>query len=445
MIISIYRRVFVVIILQALLIIGVAVTGQAIANGASEPKTLDRDLEPVVVKGSKIVSLIGTPVEHLFVYTYTGSAWGGQIPFQVDEITSSGDYATTEDGLLDANDEIAFMVKDLGDRAPDTEPLTATLTISDTWYEIQVTDPLNPNKKGWAYVVRSSALSPTFSDDYVDYTAATQRIATDHYELGFATAAPSPYFGLNYLALQGSGIDILDRTKLRVGVSVFGILATFTEEDLTNPNTVLIKDGPVRALVRQTANASIAGQQETIYKAYVQMLQGVANVDFSGAGVSVSSARTSIDLVSTVPSTTIFYNANTALAGVTVDGTPDNVPATPLSTWTQVSHLSGRFIQVAAPSPAGGTATSFYRDNSTPESDDTGEPGSYGDSGFLVTGGLNSAFSIESSLFFLPPGGGGPDNVGDQYGDFFANTLTVSARSMSGDGTVFLPIVIKNN
>ena len=361
------QRVFVLFILEALIITSVVLTGPAIANGDTEPKTLDRDLEPVVVRGHNVVSLIGAPLEQLFVYTYTGSGWGGQIPFQVDEKDGGSDYLTTGDGDLDGNDEIAFMVKDLGDRAPDSEPLTATLTISDTWYEIEAIDPISPTKKGWAYLVRSSALTPTFSDDYVEYVTATQRITTSQYELGFATAAPSPFFGLNHLALQASGIDILDRSKLRVGLSVFGLPAIFTEEDLTNPSTVLIKDGPVRALILQTANASIAGQQETIYKAYAQMLQGVANVDFSGAGVAVSSVRTSIDLLSTVPSTTIFYNANTA--GVPIDGGEDLVAETPFSNWFQISHPSGRFIQVGDPSPAGGTAHNFYQDNSAPESD----------------------------------------------------------------------------
>lgn len=419
-------------------------SGYLIVSAASEPKTLDRDLEPVVVKGGSTASLIGAPVEQLFVYTYTGTGWGGQIPIQVDEVTASGSYTIIEDGLLDANDEIAFMVKDLGDRAPDTEPLTASLTISDTWYEIEVSDPLSPTKKGWAYLVRSDALSPSFSDDYVEYVLATERITTSQYELGFATTGVvPPFFGIHYLALNGSGVDILDRSKLRVGVSLFGFPATFTEDDLTSPDTSLIKDGPVRAIIRQTANASIAGQQETIFKAYPQLLEGTANVNFSGAGVTVSSVRTSLDLVSTAPLAT-FYNANTAVTGVDVDGIPETVAALPLSNWAQISHSSGRFVQVGDPAPAGGMPKSFYRDNSSPESNDTGEAGSYGDSGFLIDGGLNSAFSIQSSLFFLLPSGGGTDNVGATYAEFFSNPVTIVPRLIGGK-LVYLPIITKNN
>ncbi len=443
---SVCQRMHTLIVLQALIIIVVALTGQAFANGGTEPKTLDRDLEPVVIKGANVATLIGAPVEHLFVYTYTGSGWGGQIPVQADEVTASGNYTVTEDGLLDANDEIALMVKDLGDRAPDNDPLTATLTISDTWYEIEVIDPLSPTKKGWAYLVRSNTLSPSFSDDYVEYVTATERITTSQYELGFATTGVAiPFFGIHYLALNGSGVDILDRSKLRVEGSalVFGILVPFavTEEDLETPETVLIKDGSIRALICQTANANIAGQQETIYKAYGQAVQGTTNVNFDVFGVTVSDVRTSMDIVSTAPPVT-FYNVNTA--GVPVDGSPDSVADIPFSTWTQISHSSGRFIQTGNPAPAGGTAKSFYRDNSSPESNDTGEAGSYGDSGFLVEGSLNSVFSIESSLFVLPPSGGGTDNVGASYAEFFSNPLIIVSRLIGGQ-SVYLPIIKKNN
>lgn len=441
----IYKRLFILFALLIVIIVSAQLIGQTIAAAATEPKTLDRDLEPVVINGANVAALVSTPVEQLFVYTYTGTGWGGQIPFQVDEVTSSGNYTTTEDGLLDVNDEIAFMAKDLGDRAPDTEPLTASLTISDAWYEIEVSDPLNPTKKGWAYVVRATSVpGPPFNGDYVTYIAGTRRITTSQYELGYASA----FFGIDYLALNGSGIDILDRSKLRVqGSAPFIGSFIVTEEPsglLSPPDTTLIKDGPIRVLLDQTADVLVAGQQKIAYKAYEHVLQGTVNVDFSGiSGVGVSSVRTSLDLI-TPTGTISFYNANTAATGVAVDGVPDSIAGTPLSKWAQISHPDGRFIQVGDPLPAGGTAKSFYRDNISLESNDTGELGSYGDAGFLVEGSLNSAFSIQSSLFFLSPNGGVTDNVGNQYGDFFSNPLTIISR-LIGSQSAYLPIITKNN
>ena len=73
-----------------LISVGLALTGQIVASSPVEVETLDRELEPVIIKGSDVIFLNGAPVEHLFVYTYTGTGFGGQIPIQVDEVTASG-------------------------------------------------------------------------------------------------------------------------------------------------------------------------------------------------------------------------------------------------------------------------------------------------------------------------------------------------------------------
>lgn len=145
----VYQQWAKLLVIFLLILIGTLLTRQATASAGTEPKTLSRDLEPVVVKSSQVVALSGTPTEDIFVYIYTGTGWEGQIPMQVDEIASDGSYLAVENGLPDSNDEIVFMAGDLGNRAPDTEPLTAMLPISNTWYEIQVMDPTDPDKKGW--------------------------------------------------------------------------------------------------------------------------------------------------------------------------------------------------------------------------------------------------------------------------------------------------------
>ncbi len=434
----IHKRFLVLLILLVLIVISIESIGQAIA-AVSEPKTLDRNLEPVVVKGADVASLIGTPVQHLFVYTYTGVAWGGQIPFQVDEVTASGSYTTVEDGLLDANDEIVFMAMDLGDRAPSTEPLMATLPISATWYEIEVSDPTDPAKKGWAYLVRSSDLSATFTDDYVDYTTATQHVTTSQYELGFSTT----HFGLNYLALNGSGVDILDRSKLRINLiaPIIGPI-TVTEDDLGAPPALVpVKDGPVRLILYQTVSSdNIDASLRTTTLAYASLLQTTFGVDMDIPDfIDISDIRTSVDFDSGVSPAT-FYNANTP-AGVTIDGNPDVVAQTPVSKWSQVSHTSGRFIQVTDPTPAGGIQTNFYRDNSTPESASTGQPGSYGETGFLFEGTVNQIFTLKSSMFFLPTG----DNVGATYETYFSNPLTVVTTNLQPLLSITKTVLLTNN
>ena len=57
-------------------------------------------------------------LEELFAYAYGSGTWH-QIPFQFDEVEPIGNtYVVTEDGYLDANDELAFMALDAGEQAP---------------------------------------------------------------------------------------------------------------------------------------------------------------------------------------------------------------------------------------------------------------------------------------------------------------------------------------
>lgn len=425
-------------ILIALIVVSVRFISQAAGRLTVGVKTLDRDLDPVIISGATVSDLVDAPVGHLFVYTYTGAGWGGQIPVQVDEV-ESGSYVTFEDGLLDADDRIVFMAGDVGDQSLATASLLTTLPISATWYEIEVTDPLSPTKKGWAYLVRSGVLTPTFSADYIDYITTTRRITTSQYELGFAAT----HAGFDHLALNGSGVDILDRTKLRVTFDNVPFVGSFTltENNLGIPDSVLIKDGPVRVLLGHRIAGGVPGvyqaDLDNTIQAYASLLRSTDSLSYTiRGGVVISVIRVSIDLDS-VASGATFFNAHTA-AGVTIDGTPDAVPET-LSAWAQVSHTTGRVIQVSDLAPMGGTLKTFYRDNSTPESNDTGQPGSYGDSGFLIENG-NQTFTTHSSLFVLPPADG--KNVGDTYQDYSQNPLTVTATAKTGV-IVYLPAVFR--
>jgi len=414
----------------------VGLTGQGIADVAAQAgqtRTLDRDLEPVVVKGSQVPALDGAPLGQLFVYKYSGNNRIGPIPAQVDEVTSGGDYTASEGNGLDPNDEIVFMAVDTGDQPSDTSGLGSFTT----WYEIEVVDPLNPAHKGWAYLVRRSPTS--VSGNYVDYNTSTWRITTapNNYELGFATTG---HIGFDNLTLNGSGTDILDRTKLRVTRPPLIV----DEDNLGAPEPIEVIDGRVRAIVQRGASFNLV-DLTTTYLAYSSMVQTFTEVDSS---VSVSKVRTSVDLNSSADGAT-FYNANTPPAGVTIDGNPDSVAATPYSNWAQVSHTSGRLVQVSDPAPAGGTPKNYYCDDttSTEECDATGKTGdsvSYGDSGTMLEGSVNQAFTLSSSLYVLPSAGVGQDKVGATYKEYFFNPLQVAAYLEGERSRIFLPIIFKN-
>jgi hypothetical protein len=416
---------------------GVVLTGQGFVDvnaGAGETKTLDRDLEPAIIDGARVPALIGEPTNSLYVYTFNGDSLNtAPIPAQVDEVTGDGSYTSFDNGILDARDEIVFMAMDTGDQPSDTSPLNSLDIDTSNWYEIVVIDPTT-GRRGWAYLVRRNS-SASVSGDYVEYSSKLITTTPHHYQLGFSDT----HFGFDFLTLANNGTeDILDRTKVRVsslGVSV-------TEDNVPFSPPVELIDGRVRAIVEQSLFGS--GSMTTTYLAYGSIAHSLVEADSS---ITVSSVRTSADLNSGAAGAT-FYNQNVS-AGVTVDGSPDSVAATPFSNWSQVSHTNGRMIQVVDTTPVGGTPKNYYCDDATSslECDGTSKTGdgfSYGDAGILVDGGVNQTFVFSGTFYFLSPAGGGEaDNVGTTYKDYFFNPLNLAIYLTGQRLTTYLPVVLK--
>lgn len=395
----ILRRWVPCLILGALLLVGVVVLmGEASAD--STPSSIERDWAPVIVSGAELGDLQGTPTDQLFVYAYREDQWQ-QIPFQVDEV-ASGVYTSTQGNPLDEDDEIVFMASDLGGR-PVVEDIAASLPIDPDWYRIEVTDPLSPTAKGWAYVVRSASLTKSFTEIYASFDSVTERLTTSHYDMGFLANHP----GLDYLALNGSGMDILDRTKIRIGF--LGGAIRITEEDLDAPAPTPVKDGPVRVIMGERG---VVGYRDLFVIAFGGELESAP-----------TEARLSTDFnADVVPAT--YYNANMP-AGVTVDGQggTDGVSETPLSDWSQVSSGTGTLVQVSDVSESGGTAKNYYKDDSEVDFDDTGDQRSYGDMGTRVEDPGTTLVYV-TVVFVLP---GSQPNVGEQYATYVSDGLEVTA------------------
>lgn len=379
----------------------------------------NRELEPVILKGV----FSGLPGDEIFVYRETGGVWE-QIPFQIDEVTTSGSYTSFEDGLMDSNDEIVFMAKDLGDQA--TTSITMSLPISLTWYEIKVTDPLSPANKVWAYIVRSSTLAPSNAVDYANYDAANKRIIATNYTIGWATN----HAGLNYTSLFGSG-NYLDRTKLRLRYFFIKEIKLTEDSALLQPPPPLIlnKDGPVRVIVSR-GSATTFG--------YASFFRTTTQINLSELPGTLLEVRVSTDLANTAVGT--YYNENVP-GGVPINGTPDLVPVSLTDAWHQISLNSGATIRIVDLGSLGGTIRHYYKDNSAPDSTDTGDGMSYGDSGVMVTTPSSKQFTIESIQYILP---GMQGNRGDEFYNYFQNPLRVSAQ-VKAPYKVFLPVVQKNN
>jgi pimeloyl-ACP methyl ester carboxylesterase len=360
-----------------------------------------RSLEPVVVRASSLPQLQGEPVESLFVYAYQADGWV-QIPFQVDEVLATGIISTTEDGLLDANDEIVFMAGDMGFRAPPDQGPEAILPVEPNWYVIEATDPTSPTAKGWVYVVQvalSAAVSPS---NYVDYDPAKRQIIGQSYSLTF----PLLRSGLDQIVL-GDGTNILDRTKYRLECT--GLTCPKKEDQWPAPGLKkLVKDGPVRAILN---NGSILAYGNVLY--WTEPISITAGAE--------GPIRFSTDFTPAASGATLYTHG--VEDGVIVDGAPDVLPE-PASPWWQLSTDTGTLIQVMDLGAAGGTPVNYYQDRDVFDTRDTGDKRSYGDVGVTVVN-PNFAFTHRSTLFFLPDI---QPNVGASYASFVTRPLAVNAE-----------------
>jgi hypothetical protein len=402
-----------------------AFLSSASAGGPLDARTLDRDADPAVVAGASMPEFAGAPLAQLFVYAYRGGQWQ-QTPWQFDEVVN-GAYVASDNGVLDPADELVVMGADCGDRAAVTNWIGDAGARSHPRYEITVVDPLDAAKLGWIYVYRSAGLTETVTQDYVAYDYATSVFTTPIYKLGFFLE----YLGGNRLELNGSGINVLDRSKFRLKVPDED---PFTEEtlELDEPQP-LILDGRVRAM---------AGYQELgqgiLTIAYRSQFYDLVTLDFSWSPKPFEWARATADFNENM-SGGAYYDANTP-SGVPVDGVPDTVAATPASLWQQISAATGTVVHAADVSAMQGVESTYYKDSAAVDPTDTGDQKSYGEMGVVVTNPIQYV-DLKVTHYILPPN---QTNVGATYYTYFAHPLQTQAAEQHLAGErVYVPMIIR--
>ncbi len=332
----------------------------------------------------------------LFRWDADEQAWQ-HAPFQIDERTERGRrWVDHEDGMADADDEFVALVRSLGGRAPETAwPDAADDTL--VRYDLEVTDPLDPGAVGWLHLFRSTK-QPQVVPTLVRYSAATGELAGTDYRLVQARGFP----GLETLELFGSGVDVLDRTKLRARVyaevaprlgpiplPTVVFRAGYTEESpevIENaPDFELrpVKQGPVR-LVLEADGSGFAYPDE------VQLFAAFGRLDIPPIPPEVEQylkrldlhARVTVDF--TAAATTGRYADSNRPAGVAVDGQPESIPERPISDWRQIDTPYGGIVLVVGRPAAMRELRNYYNDSGRDEPPGTGDSKAYGENGVFT-------------------------------------------------------------
>ncbi|MDZ7359180.1 MAG: T9SS type A sorting domain-containing protein [candidate division KSB1 bacterium] len=378
----------------------------------------NRPYQPVIVKGSSFAEFSNNaaPIGQLFLYKYiTASKAWEQIPFQFDEVEPDPSptdpnrttYFGTGDGNLDDQDELSFMARDAGDKAPTNAWIDNASSLSFARYEIEITDPLlTSGNTGYVYLFRSGTLStPPAAKDYVTYikapanaSAGQDTVRGQSYEEGHAGNGIQDWLRVP-VAANGSNLDFMDRLKVRF--KVFAILAevTFTEAGLSLQG-VRVRDGRVRVIRELQERISlITGNLDfpilIFYYGYSSVLGTSLNLNALPSGVRVLSLRQSFDFDPRVNGAK-WFNQNLATP-VNVTGSSGNLNAAqsavvyePNLNWYMLSSAHGSFVNLFSVPPNFGSNQRFYfhdaQSGTNDGTDDTGDNKSYGDGGLLITG-----------------------------------------------------------
>lgn len=328
-----------------------------------------RGEDPVLLLGASLPDYDGDDIERLALFRWDPGVPGFvPVPFQIDEklvrVFNPGteleiselmyDVGRMEDGTLDANDELAFMLKDTGPRAPmEAEGPPGS---DGTRYEIAVNDPAPAfsSEPTWVYLFRGDGLELA-SLGYMEWEAErpSSAIVTPRFTMDFQDRWLLT--GYSVSPSCGTGTDLIDRYKGRGGAQPH----VAETEDFWNPISFYLGGllGPVRAIryVRGAASGFNTIHHDVVYPAFWERQINLRIHD-------IADIYLYMDLR---PATGSRFFSSHVPSGVDVDGRPDSSVGTALPTWSIAHGPDGGMAQVydVPPSPFVGAVLFYYRDD----------------------------------------------------------------------------------
>ncbi len=421
----------------------------------------DRIYEPVVLRGEVLSPFYEVPISEIFMYAFHESTqtWT-LIPFQFDEMEYGEDpfrpgafqdfYFLPDDGRLDFRDELSFMVRDLGDRAPNSNWIENDESKKHPRLEIVVADPKDPNLRAYGYLFRSSTIKDPIPSPYgFSLDPINQIVSNNYYSVRL-----NPSNGLiEDIVIQppfGSGVDIFDTQKLRfIGVFDFGIITigigkngapaanerdnlyVYNENDSDNYHLWVTPKPVVRLIreVRQTIRFGDFVMDETAFYVKTKFYPFSGTIG-GGADLDPETLKkefnTTEDIYLRLELLRQSWDFNAAATGmkffnrynqnITIDGIPDQIDRripTPIKEWTLTTGDQGSLFTYAEfqdttweevalyfhDNRYGGQADETYIDGG-----DTGDSVSYGDQGILFRSHPSDSVSLKLNFtaYFLP-------------------------------------------
>jgi uncharacterized repeat protein (TIGR02543 family) len=404
--------------------------------------------DAIVLTGADMPAFLGEPVGDVRVYRFLHATGQWEpIPFQVDELDGGDSYFNPKNGVLDPNDEIVFLAKDLGDSVSALSWVYDETAKHHVRYRFSAEDPLILGQRGWAYVFLSAEL-PRSQNLYVQYEDPAGQddwVETDLYRILHGNHGLQHHVFLKASA-GGDGIDFVDRQKIRlkgrVDLGTFGSKTFILKEEMDEEIEIVVGvsirirvrkkqvDYLPGAVIRQhrklTLEVLITGPffddivyilpfVTTFYPTYVNAATGSLDVP-AITGVQMTEMRISVDLNANSVGMVFYNKYNTE--GIRIDGISTNYDNTldwpgrswhlmvPDSTYpfTVLRNTSVVTLYRLREDPPSGTAHSLYfKDDISRDDGDTGDRRSYGDTGIHLAGNdITGQIDFYSALFYVP-------------------------------------------
>lgn len=445
----------------------------------------DRIYEPVVLRGGVLSAFYDVPINEIFMYAYHESTqtWV-MMPFQIDEMTYAEDpfkpgnedawqdfYFADDNDSLDFRDELAFMVRDLGDKAADNNWIDNEEAETHQRLEIIVSDP-HDNNIAYGYLFRSSTITEDVPTPYeFTFVPESHTVGSRYYSVRISKDTGliedviiKPPFGTN--------VDIFDTQKIRfTGLfDFFGGLLTLpigrygsqaaNERDYLHVYDYLkYTKNPVVRLIRQVRQTikladfpidELAFYVRTKFYPFSGTINGGACLDPDSLKkefntdddfiIEIDLLRQSWDFNKAASGMKFFNQHN---RNVPIDGMPDDVNKTiqtPIKEWTLTTGDQGSmFTHVVFQDTNWQNVELYFYDNkeggqgdgTVIDGGDTGDSVSYGDQGILFHNLTQDRVSLELGFtaYFLP--GNLQKSDGEKLAYGVENPVVSSSKAIS--------------
>lgn len=453
--------------------------------GQTDKLYLERIYEPVVLRGGSMSPFYDIPIDEIYLYAYKDSTQSWNLmPFQIDERILAEDpfrpgiesayrhsYFIEDDSLFDNDDELVFMVRDMGDKAADNNWIENSETRSYDRLEIIIKDPNDTNKKSYAYLYRSSTITDEIPKPYeFSIDTMARNVDNKYYRVGLDSLS-GIIRDISIKPPFGEGIDIFDTQKIRfAGLFDFGTFS-FTigrgggsaanERDnlhLYDDYIEYTKDPVVRVIreVRQTIRFGfftldeIAFYVKTKFYPFNGTIGGGADLDpeklkeafntEEDVFIQLDLLRQSWDFNENATGMKFYNKYN---QDIPIDGVQDSYLGTidvPIKEWYLATGSQGSmFGYVTFEDTLWSSIELYYYDNlaggqgdgTIVDGGDTGDGVSYGDQGILFRDLAQDSVNLklDFNAYFLPA------NMGweqvEEMGYFVSNPVVYSASAMS--------------